>query len=98
MPLFDAYKAARHVRYALSTQAAYIVRDWPVQSVEVYPILPATAPELKRGRRTDTVWLHTRNEEGAEGAIFKTRIGFQYINNAADVVQLIQAIRTGDAR
>lgn len=98
VPLFGAFKTARHVRYALSTQAAYIVRDWPVQRVEVYPILPANAPELQQGRRTDTVWLHTRNEEDAEGDIFKTRIGFQYINNAADVVQLIQTIRTGDAR
>ena len=97
-PIIKAVITVRHVRYALSTHAAFIVRDWPVQRIEVYPILPATVPELKQGWRTDTVWSYTLKKEDADGDITRTRIGFQYVANGADVLSLIQGIRTGDTR
>lgn len=94
-PIFEAYTTVRHSRYALSTRAAFIARDWPVRRLEVYPILPSSDIELNRGRKVDTVWFHTRKEDGSEGDIAKTRIGFQYIANGARVFRLIQSIQTG---
>jgi hypothetical protein len=95
-PIFKAHNTSRHVRYALSTHAAFIVRDWPIQRLEVYPIVPSTAPELKKGRTVDTVWFHTRKEDGSDQSIVTTRIGFQYIANGAEVFRLIRTIQTGD--
>ena len=95
-PIFEAYTTARHIRYALSTRAAFVVRDWPIRRLEVYPIQPSSEIKLKQGGKVDTVWFHLRWETDSEGGIAEDRIGFQYITNGAHLFRMIQGIQTGD--
>jgi hypothetical protein len=94
-PIFGAYTTARHIRYALSTRAAFVVRDWPIRRLEVYPILPSSEITLKRGGKVDTVSFHVRCETGSEGDVAEERIGFQHITNGAHVFRMIQSLQTG---
>jgi hypothetical protein len=93
-PILKARITARHVRYALTTAAAIIAKDWPVRRTEVFPILPSSEVTLEDGRTTATVWFHTRKESGAEGDIVSHRSGFEYIPDGESVFRLIRAIQT----
>jgi hypothetical protein len=94
-PVIDARTAARSVRYALSTRAAYIARSFPLRRIEAYPILPASAVELDEGRRAGTVWVHTRRERDSDGATDTTRIGFENIADAPTVFRLVRQVQAG---
>ena len=50
-PIIEARTAHRDVRYALTTRAAYVIRQGRFPSLKVYPILPSTALELEPGKR-----------------------------------------------
>jgi hypothetical protein len=95
-PIFEARTDARHLRYALTNRAAYIWRAWPVEKVEVYPILPQTALELEKGKGADTVWLHARVERDSEGGLATVHIGFRNIAEGEKVFRLIREIQTGE--
>lgn len=97
-PLVEARTAARHVRYALSTRAAYVSRAWPLPRLEVYPIRPDTALALETGRRAETVWLHARLERDSDGDLGTVRAGFENIAEGAAVMNLIRQIQEGTLR
>jgi hypothetical protein len=88
-------QAHRRVRYALSNRAAYIAQTWWKQTLESYPILPATSTGLEKGRGADTVWFHVRNEKDSDGDRSTTRIGFDNIADGDKVFHLIRSIQTG---
>lgn len=92
-PWIEARTAARHVRYALSTRAAYVARSAFGRKLSVYPILPATALELEKGRRADSLWFHARLERDSDGDIGTVRAGFENIADAEKVYQLIRALQ-----
>jgi hypothetical protein len=94
-PLIAAHVTARHVRYALTNRCAFVLRDWPVNRIEIYPILPASEVSLRKGRKADTLWFHTRTEDASDPTI--TPIGFEHIPDGPQVLALVQSIQTGVA-
>jgi hypothetical protein len=92
-PFIDARSAARDVRYALTTRAAYVQRLRPFPSLRVYPILPTTALELERGKRADTVWVHARQERDSDGDLGTTKAGFENIAEGEKVFNLIRNLQ-----
>lgn len=95
-PIIEACTAARRIRYALSTRAAYIARSGLSRKVEVYPLIPATALEIEKGRRGDTVWFHARQEPSADEGLFARHAGFRNIADGERVYHLIRAIHDGE--
>ncbi|MGL4234653.1 hypothetical protein [Tabrizicola sp.] len=91
----EAAKAHRTTRYALSTRAAYVARQSRKRSLKVYPILPKTALEIDHCDGYDNVWFHARSEDGSEGGITTTRIGFEGIKDGTEVYRLMRSIQTG---
>lgn len=96
-PIIEACTASRRVRYALTTRTAYIARPYLSQKLQVYPLLPATALELDKGKRTDTVWLYARQEPSANGGYFTVYSGFRNIADDERVFRLIEGIHEGTA-
>lgn len=92
-PLIQARTASRHIRYALTTRAAYIARTGPFPSLKVYPILPVTALELETGKRAATVWLHARLERDSDGDLGTTKAGFENIAEGEKVFQMIRDLQ-----
>lgn len=92
-PLIEARTASRDVRYALTTRAAYVIRQGRFPSLKVYPILPSTALELEPGTRASTVWLHTRLERDSEGDLGTTKAGFENIAEGERVFRMIRDLQ-----
>ncbi len=92
-PWIEARTAARHVRYALSTRAAYVARSALGRKLSVYTILPDTALELEKGRRADSLWFHARLERDSDGDLGTVRAGFENIADAENVYHLICALQ-----
>jgi len=95
-PVIVACTASRRVRYALSTRAAYIMRSYLSRKLEVYPLLPATALELEKGKRADTVWFHARQEPSADSGFYTVYSGFRNITDGEQVFHLIRGIHEGE--
>ncbi len=95
-PWIEARTAARDVRYALTTRAAYVARSTFGRRLSVYPILPHTALELEKGTRADTVWLHARLERDADGDLGTTKAGFENIAEGEKVYHLIRDLQGKD--
>jgi hypothetical protein len=91
----EAARAHRTTRYAVSTRAAYIARTAAKRSLEAYPILPKTAVGIEHGPGYDTVWFHARSEDGGEGDITTSRIGFEGIADGIEVYRLLRSLQTG---
>lgn len=91
----EAAKAHRSTRYAVSTRSAYIARLGHKRALETYPILPKTALEIEHCNGYDNVWFHVRTEDGSEGGLSTTRIGFEGIGDGTRVYQLLRGIQTG---
>ncbi len=94
-PLIEA-RTARYVRYALTTRAAYVIRQGRFPSLKVYPILPHTALELEPGTRASTVWLHSRQERDSDGDLGTTKAGFENIAEGEKVFQMIRDLQGKD--
>lgn len=92
-PLIAARTAARDVRYALTSRAAYVVRQGRFPSLKVYPILPSTALELETGTRAATVWLHSRLARDSEGDLGTTKAGFENIAEGEKVFLMIRDLQ-----
>ena len=92
-PLIEARTASRDIRYALTTRAAYVVRQGRFPSLKVYPILPDTALELEPGKRASTVWLHSRLERDSDGDLGTTKAGFENIAEGEKVFELIRDLQ-----
>ena len=92
-PLIEARTASRDIRYALTTRAAYVVRQGRFSSLKVYPILPSTALELERGTRASTVWVHARLERDSDGDLGTTKAGFENIVEAEKVFLMIRDLQ-----
>jgi hypothetical protein len=91
----DAARAHRTTRYAVSTRCAFIARKGRKRSLECYPVLPKTALELDHCDGYDDVWFHVRIEDGSEGGLSTTRIGFEGIKDGTEVYRLLRGIQTG---
>ncbi|MDP3263540.1 MAG: hypothetical protein U1E06_24795 [Tabrizicola sp.] len=92
-PIFEARSAARDTRYALTTCAAYVIRQGQFPSLKVYPILPSSALELERGTRASTVWVHSRRERDSEGDLGTTKAGFENIAEGEKVFAMIRDLQ-----
>ena len=92
-PIIEARTAHRDVRYALTTRAAYVIRQGRFPSLKVYPILPHTALELEPGKRASTVWLHSRLERDSDGDLGTTKAGFENIAEAEKVFLMIRDLQ-----
>ena len=92
-PIIEARSAARYIRYALTSRAAYVIRTGRFPSLKVYPILPSTALELETGARAGTVWLHARLERDSDGDLGTTKAGFENIAEAERVFLMIQDLQ-----
>lgn len=92
-PFIEARTNARHIRYTLTTRAAYVARSGRFPSLKVYPILPHTALELEPGKRASTIWLHARLERDSEGDIGTTKAGFENIAEADKVFAMIRDLQ-----
>jgi len=92
-----AAQSHRRVRYALSTQAAYVATSWNRRKLESCPILRSTATGLEKCRHADTVWFHIRAEKVSDGDTNTTRVGFDNIAEGEKVYHLIRSIQTGTA-
>lgn len=92
-PIIEARANTRDIRYALTTRAAYVIRQGRFPGVRVYPILPHTALELERGTRASTVWVHSRRERDSDGDLGTTKAGFENIAEADKVFQMIQDLQ-----
>ncbi|MBL9073209.1 hypothetical protein [Tabrizicola sp.] len=92
-PLIHARTAHRDIRYALTTRAAYVMRQGRFPSLKVYPILPYTALELEPGPRAGTVWLHARLERDSDGDLGTTKSGFENIAEAEKVFLMIRDLQ-----
>lgn len=92
-PFVEARTAHRGIRYALTTRAAYVIRQGRFPSLKVYPILPSTALELEPGTRASTVWLHARLERDSDGDLGTTKAGFENIAEAEKVFNLIRDLQ-----
>ena len=92
-PLVEARTAHRDIRYALTTRAAYVIRQGRFPSFKVYPILPQTALELEPGTRAGTVWLHARLERDSDGDLGTTKVGFENIAEADNVFAMIRDLQ-----
>lgn len=93
---FAAAQAHRKIRYALSTRAAFVAKDYWRRSLASYPILPATDVELEKGASADNVWFHSREERDSDGDRTVTRVGFENIADGDAVFRLIRQIQAGD--
>jgi hypothetical protein len=91
----EAARAHRTTRFALSTRAAYVARQSRKRSLECFPILPKTALELEHCDGYDNLWFHARSEDGSEGGITTTRIGFEGIRDGTEVYRLMRGIQAG---
>ncbi|MCU0903525.1 MAG: hypothetical protein MUE83_06575 [Tabrizicola sp.] len=91
----EAARAYRTTRYAVSSRSAYIARLGRKRTLESYPILPKTALELDHCDGYDNVWFHVRMEDGSEGGLSTTRIGFEGIKDGTAVYQVLRGIQTG---
>jgi hypothetical protein len=94
-PVHEALLAPRRLRYALTSRAAYIFRHTLSRKLEVYPITPTTSLELEKGKGADTVWFHTRLEQGPDGPA-TAHVGFRNIADGDRVFQLIRGIQGKD--
>lgn len=92
-----AAQAHRKIRYALSTRAAYIAKNYWRRSLASYPILPTTEVELEKGAGADSVWFYSREERDSDGDRTVTRVGFENIADGDALFRLIRQIQTGDA-
>jgi hypothetical protein len=92
-PLVEARTAHRDIRYALTTRAAYVIRQGRFPGLKVYPILPHTALELEPGPRASTVWLHSRPERDSDGDLGTTKAGFENIAEAEKVFAMIRDLQ-----
>lgn len=92
-----ATQAHQRIRYALSNRCAYIAKAWWTQSIESYPILPGTAMGLDKGRRSDTVWFHVRDQKDSDGDRSTTRVGFDNIADGDHVYRLLRSIQMDTA-
>ena len=92
-PLIQSRTASRDIRYALSTRAAYVLRQGRFPSLKVYPILPSTALELEPGSRASTVWLHARLERDSDGDLGITKAGFENIAEGERVFAMIRDLQ-----
>jgi hypothetical protein len=92
-PIIEARTAERHVRYVLTSRAAYVIRAGSFPSLRVYPILPDTALELETSTRAGTVWLHARLERDSDGAVETTKAGFENIAEADKVFLMIRDLQ-----
>lgn len=92
-PLVAARTAHRDIRYALTTRAAYVIRQGRFPSLKTYPILPSTALELEPGTRAGTVWLHARLERDLDGDLGTTKAGFENIAEAEKVFGMIRDLQ-----
>jgi len=92
-PIIEARSAARDIRYALTSRAAYVIRTGQFPSVRVYPILPDTALELETGSRAGTVWVHSRRERDSEGDLGTTKAGFENVAEAEKVFLMIRELQ-----
>jgi hypothetical protein len=95
--LYATATAHRTLRYAVSTQCAYIAKSGWTRSIESYPILKSSALGLEKGRKADTVWFHVRNEKDSDGDLSTTRISFDNIADGEEVYRLLRSIQTGTA-
>jgi hypothetical protein len=94
-PVQEALLAPRHLRYALTSRAAYIFRSTLSQKLEVYPITATTSLELEKGKGADSVWFHARLEKGPDGPS-TAHVGFRNIADGERVFQLIRGIQESD--
>jgi hypothetical protein len=92
---YAAAQSHRRIRYALSTRCAYVAKSWWTQSIESYPILPASSIGLEKGQTADSVWFHARDEKDSDGDRSTTRIGFEHIADGDSVYRLIRSIQMG---
>ncbi|MDP3195487.1 hypothetical protein [Tabrizicola sp.] len=92
-PIIEARTAARYIRYALTSRAAYVIRTGRFPSLKVYPILPSTAVELETGARASTVWVHSRLERDSDGDLGTTKAGFENIAEAEKVFLMIRDLQ-----
>lgn len=92
-PLIQSRTASRDIRYALTTRAAYVLRQGRFPSLKVYPILPSTALELEPGSRASTVWLHSRLERDSDGDLGITKAGFENIAEGERVFAMIRDLQ-----
>lgn len=92
-PIIEARTASRDIRYALTTHAAYVIRQGRFPSLKVYPILPTTALELEPGKHASTVWIHARLERDSDGDLGTTKAGFENIAEADKVFRMIRDLQ-----
>jgi hypothetical protein len=91
----EAATAHRSTRYAVSTRCAYIARQGRKRALECYPILAKTALEVEHCQGYDNVWFHTRIEDGSEGGLSTSRIGFEGIRDGTEAYRHLRSIQTG---
>lgn len=84
--------APRRIRYALSTRAAYIARNFWRRQMTVYPISADTPLELVKGRLGDTLWFHSYTEKDSDGPV-TTRAGFENIAEGRQVLRLMRELK-----
>lgn len=92
-PIIEARTAHRDIRYALTTRAAYVIRQGRFPSLKVYPILPSTPLELEPGKRASIVWVHSRLERDSDGDLGTTKAGFENIAEAEKVFLMIRELQ-----
>jgi len=94
VPSLKARYAPRYVRYALSTQRAYIAESWWSRQMKTYPILPRARVDLLRDG-LDTVVLHYGAERDSDGDPVTVTARFEQLADGQRLYHLIRQIQSG---
>ncbi|MEE4347826.1 MAG: hypothetical protein V2I53_13600, partial [Paracoccaceae bacterium] len=94
VPSLKARYAPRYVRYALSTQRAYIAESWWSRQMKTYPILPRARVDLLHDG-LDTVVLHYGAERDSDGDPVTVTARFEQLADGQRLYHLIRQIQSG---
>ena len=86
--------AYKHTQYALTDEAAYVMRRWPRTTVKVYPINSETVIELVKGRRSCSVWVLVFKKSDRDGGFTVEKEGFENIADGEHVFGIIRDCQT----
>ena len=93
-PSLKARYAPRYVRYALSTQRAYIAESWWSRQLKTYPITPDARIDLVRDG-LDSVILYSGSERDADGDLVTVAARFNRLADGRPLYHLIRQLQSG---